>query len=146
MIAPNSVLALPKAPMLIAGFSPYVSGVGAKIAVYNINYDGQKFTGQVLNSTSQTVHYVKVNYEAINPQGSLVDVGSVYIAETSLGSRLNGTFSGVTQTAGTNLIIKSVEWLDNTDGLGTCNIPGETASNGSQCGGRAASERVGGAI
>ena len=102
-----------KTPMLIAGFSKDTWGVGAKVAVYNLNYDGHKFTGQVLNNTGKTIKYLQVNYEVIDVQRQLIDTGTVYVNEDTLEPFQNGTFWGNTQSIGTNLVIKSTEWLGN---------------------------------
>lgn len=101
------------APSATAGSTTNFQGVGAKVSVYNINFDGEKFIGQILNRTGKTLHFLKLHYRLLDGQGQLVDVGSVYILEDQLKGSQNGAFRvRVWDTGATNLVITSAEWLD----------------------------------
>lgn len=102
------------APVL-AGSTTQLEGAGAKVVVYNINYDGQKFLGQVLNRTNKTLKFVRLYYKLLNAQGQMIDAGRVWISEDELRGSGNGTFKlPVNQNLGaTSMVITSAEWLDN---------------------------------
>lgn len=97
-----------------AGSTTQLEGAGAKVVVYNINYDGQKFLGQILNRTNKTLKFVRLYYKLLNAQGQMIDAGRVWISEDELRGSGNGTFKlSVNQVIGaTNMIITSAEWSD----------------------------------
>lgn len=98
----------------MAGSTTNLYGSGAKVVVYNVSFDGQKFIGQVLNNSGKNLKFLKLHYQLLNGQGQMVDVGNVYIMEDELMRSQNGTFRlRVLQGSGaTNMVITSAEWLD----------------------------------
>lgn len=101
-------------PSAMAGSTANLSGAGAKVVVYNVSFDGQKFIGRVLNNSGKKLKFLKLHYQLLNGQGQMVDTGNVYIMEDELIGFQNGTFRlRVLEDSGaTNLAITSAEWLD----------------------------------
>lgn len=102
-------------PASIAGSATNLQGAGAKVIVYNLNYDGntQKYIGQVLNRTGKTLKLLKLHYQLLNGQGQVIDVGSVFILEDELRGQQSGAFSlrASKESGVANMVITSAEWI-----------------------------------
>lgn len=83
----------------------------SRIAIYNVNYNGQNFTGTILNKTGKVLKLLKLYYKVLDAQGQIIETGSVFILEDELGGKQNGGFSGKTDTAGTSFVVTSAEWI-----------------------------------
>ncbi len=70
------------------------ANIAAKVSIATTNYDGNFFSGQVLNQGCKIIKNVKVNYEVLDESGNLIDNGFIYAEPVTLApgtvSRLSG--------------------------------------------------------
>ncbi|MBD1812951.1 FxLYD domain-containing protein [Microcoleus vaginatus DQ-U2] len=70
------------------------SNIAAKVSIAATNYDGNFFSGQVLNQGCQIIKNVKVNYEVLDESGNLIDNGFIYAEPVSLAPGQSAAFRG----------------------------------------------------
>jgi hypothetical protein len=70
------------------------SNISAKVSIAAANYDGNFFSGQVLNQGCKTIKNVKVNYEVLDESGNLIDNGFIYAEPVTLAPGQSATFRG----------------------------------------------------
>ena len=70
------------------------SNIAAKVSIAATNYDGNFFSGQVLNQGCKTIKNVKVNYEVLDESGNLIDNGFIYAEPVTLAPGQSATFRG----------------------------------------------------
>ena len=99
-------------PPAAAGSTTDFQSMNARLNVYGITYDGQKFFGQVLNKGAKTLHHLMLYYKVLDERGQVLEAGRVLLLENELRGRQNGTFGGQTEAAGKNFVITSAEWID----------------------------------
>ncbi|MEG3933148.1 FxLYD domain-containing protein [Microcoleus sp. T3_B1] len=70
------------------------SNIAAKVSIAAANYDGNFFSGQVLNRGCKTIKNVKVNYEVLDESGNLIDNGFIYSEPVTLAPGQSAAFRG----------------------------------------------------
>jgi hypothetical protein len=70
------------------------ANISAKVSIATANYDGNFFSGQVLNQGCKTIKNVKVNYEVLDESGNLIDNGFIYAQPVTLAPGQSATFRG----------------------------------------------------
>jgi hypothetical protein len=70
------------------------SNISAKVSIVAANYDGNFFSGQVLNQGCKTIKNVKVNYEVLDESGNLIDNGFIYAEPVTLAPGQSAAFRG----------------------------------------------------
>jgi len=70
------------------------SNMAAKVSIAQANYDGNFFSGQVINQGCKTIKNVKVNYEVLDELGDLIDNGFIYTQPVTLAPGESATFRG----------------------------------------------------
>ncbi len=70
------------------------SNMAAKVSIAEANYDGNFFSGQVMNQGCKTIKNVKVNYEVLDELGDLIDNGFIYTQPVTLAPGQSATFRG----------------------------------------------------
>lgn len=70
------------------------SNIAAKVSIAAANYDGNFFSGQVLNRGCKTIKNVKVNYEVLDESGNLIDNGFIDAEPVTLAPGQSATFRG----------------------------------------------------
>ena len=70
------------------------SNISAKVSIAAANYDGNFFSGKVLNQGCKTIKNVKVNYEVLDESGNLIDNGFIYAEPVNLAPGQSATFRG----------------------------------------------------
>ncbi|MEG3866369.1 MULTISPECIES: FxLYD domain-containing protein [unclassified Microcoleus] len=70
------------------------SNIAAKVSIAAANYDGNFFSGQVLNRGCKTIKNVKVNYEVLDESGNLIDNGFIYSQPVTLAPGQSAAFRG----------------------------------------------------
>jgi len=70
------------------------SNISAKVSIAAANYDGNFFSGQVLNQGCKIIKNVKVNYEVLDESGNLIDNGFIYAEPVTLAPGQSATFRG----------------------------------------------------
>ncbi|MEG4325905.1 FxLYD domain-containing protein [Microcoleus sp. herbarium5] len=70
------------------------SNIAAKVSIAAANYDGNFFSGQVLNRGCKTIKNVKVNYEVLDESGNLIDNGFIYAQPVTLAPGQSAAFRG----------------------------------------------------
>ncbi|MEP6541194.1 FxLYD domain-containing protein [Microcoleus vaginatus GB1-A2] len=70
------------------------SNIAAKVSIAAANYDGNFFSGQVLNQGCKTIKNVKVNYEVLDESGNLIDNGFIYAEPVTLAPGQSAAFRG----------------------------------------------------
>lgn len=70
------------------------SNIAAKVSIAVTNYDGNFFSGQVLNQGCKTIKNVKVNYEVLDESGNLIDNGFIYAEPVTLAPGESAAFRG----------------------------------------------------
>ncbi|MEG4851387.1 FxLYD domain-containing protein [Microcoleus sp. B5-D4] len=70
------------------------SNIAAKVSIAAANYDGNFFSGQVLNQGCKTIKNVKVNYEVLDESGNLIDNGFIFAQPVTLAPGQSATFRG----------------------------------------------------
>jgi len=70
------------------------SNIAAKVSIAQANYDGNFFSGKVLNQGCKTIKNVKVNYEVLDELGDLIDNGFIYTQPVTLAPGQSATFRG----------------------------------------------------
>src|SRR6476469_6971284 len=70
------------------------SNITAKVSIAAANYDGNFFSGQVLNRGCKTIKNVKVNYEVLDESGNLIDNGFIFAEPVTLAPGQSATFRG----------------------------------------------------
>ncbi len=70
------------------------ANMAAKVSIAQANYDGNFFSGQVLNQGCKTIKNVKVNYEVLDELGDLIDNGFIYTKPVTLAPGQSATFRG----------------------------------------------------
>ncbi|MEG5046313.1 FxLYD domain-containing protein [Microcoleus sp. B4-C1] len=70
------------------------SNIAAKVSIAAANYDGNFFSGQVLNRGCKTIKNVKVNYEVLDESGNLIDNGFIFAQPVTLAPGQSAAFRG----------------------------------------------------
>ncbi|MEG3980330.1 MULTISPECIES: FxLYD domain-containing protein [unclassified Microcoleus] len=70
------------------------SNIAAKVSIAATNYDGNFFSGQVLNRGCKTIKNVKVNYEVLDESGNLIDNGFIFAQPVTLAPGQSAAFRG----------------------------------------------------
>ncbi|MEG3906973.1 FxLYD domain-containing protein [Microcoleus sp. w1-18aA5] len=70
------------------------SNIAAKVSIAATNYDGNFFSGQVLNQGCKIIKNVKVNYEVLDELGNLIDNGFIYAEPVTLAPGQSAVFRG----------------------------------------------------
>ncbi|MEG4285800.1 FxLYD domain-containing protein [Microcoleus sp. A006_D1] len=70
------------------------SNMAAKVSIAQANYDGNFFSGKVLNQGCKTIKNVKVNYQVLDELGDLIDNGFIYTQPVTLAPGQSATFRG----------------------------------------------------
>ncbi|WP_333153838.1 FxLYD domain-containing protein [Microcoleus sp. B9-D4] len=70
------------------------SNISAKVSIAAANYEGNFFSGQVLNRGCKTIKNVKVNYEVLDESGNLIDNGFIFAQPVTLAPGQSATFRG----------------------------------------------------
>jgi len=70
------------------------SNISAKVSIAAANYDGNFFSGQVLNQGCKIIKNVKVNYEVLDESGNLIDNGFIYAEPVTLAPGQSAAFRG----------------------------------------------------
>jgi hypothetical protein len=70
------------------------SNIAAKVSIAAANYDGNFFSGKVLNQGCKIIKNVKVNYEVLDESGNLIDNGFMYTQPVSLAPGESAAFRG----------------------------------------------------
>jgi len=70
------------------------ANISAKVSIAAANYDGNFFSGQVLNQGCKTIKNVKVNYEVLDESGNLIDNGFIDAEPVTLAPGQSATFRG----------------------------------------------------
>lgn len=70
------------------------SNIAAKVSIAATNYDGNFFSGQVLNQGCKIIKNVKVNYEVLDESGNLIDNGFIYAEPVTLAPGQSAAFRG----------------------------------------------------
>ncbi|UNU25795.1 FxLYD domain-containing protein [Microcoleus vaginatus] len=70
------------------------SNIAAKVSIAAANYDGNFFSGQVLNQGCKIIKNVKVNYEVLDESGNLIDNGFIYAEPVTLAPGQSAAFRG----------------------------------------------------
>ena len=70
------------------------SNMAAKVSIAATNYDGNFFSGQVLNLGCKIIKNVKVNYEVLDESGNLIDNGFIFAQPVTLAPGQSATFRG----------------------------------------------------
>jgi len=68
--------------------------IAAKVSIKATNYDGNFFSGQVLNQGCKIIKNVKVNYEVLDESGNLIDNGFIYAEPVTLAPGQSAAFRG----------------------------------------------------
>ena len=70
------------------------SNIAAQVSIAAANYDGNFFSGKVLNQGCKIIKNVKVNYEVLDESGNLIDNGFMYTQPVSLAPGESAAFRG----------------------------------------------------
>ncbi|WP_333453345.1 FxLYD domain-containing protein [Microcoleus sp. K5-D4] len=70
------------------------SNIAAKVSIAATNYDGNFFSGKVLNQGCKIIKNVKVNYEVLDESGNLIDNGFIYAQPVTLAPGESAAFRG----------------------------------------------------
>jgi hypothetical protein len=70
------------------------SNIAAKVSIAVVNYDGNFFSGKVLNQGCKIIKNVKVNYEVLDESGNLIDNGFIDTQPVTLAPGESATFRG----------------------------------------------------
>ena len=70
------------------------SNIAAKVSIAQANYDGNFFSGKVLNQGCKTIKNVKVNYEVLDELGDLIDNGFIDAQPVTLAPGQSAAFRG----------------------------------------------------
>ncbi|MEG4515808.1 MULTISPECIES: FxLYD domain-containing protein [unclassified Microcoleus] len=70
------------------------SNIAAKVSIAATNYDGNFFSGQLLNQGCKIIKNVKVNYEVLDESGNLIDNGFIYAEPVNLAPGQSAAFRG----------------------------------------------------
>ncbi|MEG4274477.1 MULTISPECIES: FxLYD domain-containing protein [unclassified Microcoleus] len=70
------------------------ANIAAKVSIGAANYDGNFFSGQVLNRGCKTIKNVKVNYEVLDESGNLIDNGFIFAQPVTLAPGQSAAFRG----------------------------------------------------
>ena len=70
------------------------SNIAAKVSIAATNYDGNFFSGQVLNKGCKIIKNIKVNYEVLDESGNLIDNGFIYAEPVTLAPGQSAAFRG----------------------------------------------------
>ncbi|MEO6863609.1 MAG: FxLYD domain-containing protein [Microcoleus sp.] len=70
------------------------TNMAAKVSIAQANYDGNFFSGKVVNQGCKTIKNVKVNYEVLDELGDLIDNGFIYTQPVTLAPGESATFRG----------------------------------------------------
>ncbi|MEG4060595.1 FxLYD domain-containing protein [Microcoleus sp. SVA1_A1] len=70
------------------------SNIAEKVSIAAANYDGNFFSGQVLNQGCKIIKNIKVNYEVLDESGNLIDNGFIYTQPVTLSPGESATFRG----------------------------------------------------
>ncbi|MEG4581215.1 FxLYD domain-containing protein [Microcoleus sp. MON1_C5] len=68
--------------------------IAAQVSIAATNYDGNVFSGQVLNQGCKIIKNVKVNYEVLDESGNLIDNGFIYAEPVTLAPGQSAAFRG----------------------------------------------------
>ncbi len=70
------------------------ANIAGKVSIAAANYDGNFFSGKVLNQGCKIIKNVKVNYEVLDESGNLIDNGFMYTQPVSLAPGESAAFRG----------------------------------------------------
>ncbi|MEG4346802.1 FxLYD domain-containing protein [Microcoleus sp. A003_D6] len=70
------------------------SNISAKVSIAAANYDGNFFSGKVVNQGCKTIKNVKVNYEVLDESGNLIDNGFIDAEPVTLAPGQSAAFRG----------------------------------------------------
>ena len=70
------------------------SNIAAKVSIAQANYDGNFFSGQVMNQGCKVIKNVKVNYEVLDESGNLIDNGFIDAQPVTLAPGQSAAFRG----------------------------------------------------
>ncbi|WP_333125493.1 FxLYD domain-containing protein [Microcoleus sp. Pol11C3] len=70
------------------------SNISAKVSIATANYDGNFFSGKVLNQGCKIIKNVKVNYEVLDESGNLIDNGFIFAEPVTLAPGQSAAFRG----------------------------------------------------
>jgi hypothetical protein len=81
----------------------------AKVAISESQYASGRLSGQVTNPTNSPVQNVKVNYEVLDNQGTVIDSGFISVQSGTIAPGRSAAFSGET-IAGSQVRVTFAEW------------------------------------
>lgn len=70
------------------------SNIAAKVSIAAANYDGNFFSGQVLNQGCKIIKNIKVNYEVLDESGNLIDNGFIDTQPVTIAPGESAIFRG----------------------------------------------------
>ena len=70
------------------------ANIAAKVSIASVNYDGNFFSGKVINQGCKIVKNVKVNYEVLDESGNLIDNGFINTQPITLAPGESAAFRG----------------------------------------------------
>ncbi|MEG4204218.1 FxLYD domain-containing protein [Microcoleus sp. Pol7_A1] len=70
------------------------SNISAKVSIAAATYDGNFFSGQVINRGCKIIKNVKVNYEVLDESGNLIDNGFIDAEPVTLAPGQSAVFRG----------------------------------------------------
>ncbi len=70
------------------------ANIAAKVSIAQANYDGNFFSGKVLNQGCKIIKNVKVNYEVLDESGNLIDNGFIDAQPATIAPGESATFRG----------------------------------------------------
>jgi len=82
------------------------------IWISELNYSEGRGNGRIINRTGKSIRFLKLYYETLAEDGSLVDSGYVYTTPYDLTPGQRATFAIATTRRGTLLRITRQEWKE----------------------------------
>ena len=70
------------------------ANIAVKVSIAAANYDGNFFSGKVLNQGCKIIKNVKVNYEVLDESGNLIDNGFINTQHVTLAPGESAAFRG----------------------------------------------------
>ncbi len=70
------------------------ANIAAKVSIAAANYDGNFFSGKVINQGCKVIKNVKVNYEVLDESGNLIDNGFIDTQPVTLAPGESAAFRG----------------------------------------------------
>ena len=94
----------PSRPSCSEGMNP------ENISISEVEYDGKKLRGTVVNQTCNTLRNVKVNYQVLDGQNNIIDNGFITVNPVILEPGATASFEGEV-TEGATVRTTHVDWM-----------------------------------